>query len=596
MASFRTSEETNHPPKRFLMQLYLRLLHWVRPYSTRVALALAAMLLFGFSSALPFPLIKPMLDRIFVENDPESLVQIPLILVGIFLLKGVANFGATYLMRQVGQNVIADLRRELFGRMLGLPLSFFQQASTGDLLSRVLHDTTQVETALSRQVAEIIKEALSLLFLAAALIWLSWRYALISIVGLPLLLAPLLRLSEGIRKASGHGQIRMGELSSVLQEALAGILIVKSFRMEPSQRRVFDEANDGYRDHSLNAARLEAMTAPLIELFAALLIATTIYLGGLEVLQGETTTGTFFAFMAALFAMYKPVKSLSRAGTQLQMALAAATRIFEILDTRTEEDTGEQELPGGRFRVRFRKVSFKYTEQPVLDGVDLELEPGKMIALVGTSGAGKTTIGHLLLRLYEPTAGQIEIGDVPLKEIKLKSLRNNIGLVSQETVLFRATVRENLCYGQKDVPDSVLVRALRAAAAREFVEALPNGLDTHLGDRGANLSGGQRQRLALARALVKDPPILILDEATSALDSESEQKIQEALSRIVHGRTLLVIAHRLSTIKNADQIVVLEQGRVVEQGTHGQLLDLGGVYARLYHQGDDSAQPTPMET
>ncbi len=565
--------------------LYRRLLRYLRPYLwPYFAVAVLCMLLFsGTNGVMPF-LIRHIFDDVFTAKDRAVLQVLPLVIVGVFLLRGLVSFGSTYLTEYVGQRIIADLRRELNDHIQRLPLSFFHRTPTGTIISRVTNDVALVRSALTDAVAAILKDASSLVILVGVAFYQDWLLALIAFVVFPASVLPLLRLSKRLRQVAWRGQVTMGQLTTLLQETIQGNRVVKAFGMEEYEQRRFNAENERLFSLAMKSTRIRAFTTPMLEVLAALGIAGVVWYGGYSVIVGGRTQGAFLAFLAALFLLYEPFKGLARTNTIVQQALGAAERVAELLDTPPEvgDRPDARELRGIEEGVRFEHVSFRYERDWVLRDVNIELRRGEVVALVGMSGGGKSTIADLIPRFYDATEGAIYIDGVDIRQYTLKSLRQQIAIVTQHTFLFNDTVRNNIAYGSAHTDIERIVAAARAANAHEFIERLPQGYDTVVGELGVKLSGGQRQRIAIARALLKDAPLLILDEATSALDSESERLVQDALERLMEKRTTLVIAHRLSTVRRADRIYVLVAGRIVEQGTHEELLALNAEYRKLY--------------
>ncbi|HEY2386651.1 MAG TPA: lipid A export permease/ATP-binding protein MsbA [Candidatus Binatia bacterium] len=566
-------------------ETYARLLHYLRPYIWPwFVAAVVSMLLFSASTGLLPLLVERVFDQIFSAKSVSALRLLPAAIVIIFLFRGVTSFAQNYLMDLVGQRIICDLRDELNQHIQRLSLSFFNRTQTGDTLSRVTNDVALIRTALTDAVASVMRDATSLIALIVVAFVKDFNLTLIAFLVFPASVLPILRLSKRLRRFSKRGQRSLGILTALLQETVQGNRVVKAFGMEEYERERFAAENRRLYRLYMKASMIKALTTPALEVLAAFGIGAVVWYGGNSVIAGGRTQGSFLAFLTAVFLLYEPFKRLSKTNTTIQQGVAGAERVFELLDTAPEvvDRPNARPLSAMRRGIVFEHVEFTYGAEPVLRDINLEIHAGEVVALVGMSGGGKSTLSDLVPRFYDVTGGRITIDGVDVRDYTMRSLRAQIALVTQFTFLFNDTVRANIAYGDIGKSMDDVMSAARAANAHEFITALPQGYDTPIGELGVTLSGGQRQRLAIARALLKDAPILILDEATSALDTESERLVQQAIERLMVNRTSLVIAHRLSTIRRADRIVVVVRGQILEQGTHEELLALGGEYRKLY--------------
>jgi len=566
------------------MNLYRRLLEFVKPYWRHLAGGMVCMVFVSAATAGSAYLVKPVLDEIFFKKDLSMLKWIPLAIIGIFILKGVFDYGQAFLMSYVGQKIIADLREKVYSHIQSLSLSFFTKNPTGILMSRIMNDVGMVQGAVTDAVTGLLKDVFTIIGLVAVIFYRDWKLALIAMVVFPVAVYPIVKFGRKLRSYSTRSQTSMAELTTILLETITGTRIVKAFNMENYERKRFAKENRRLFGIQIKSVRVRAISHPLMEFLGGVGIACIVFYGGYNVIQGEATPGTFFSFLAALLMLYEPVKRLSGVNNTVQQGLAAATRIFEVLDTVPEiqDKPGARALPGVSREVEYQDVSFKYEEDWVLKNINLRIQVGEMVAFVGASGGGKTTLVNLLPRFYDVTAGRILIDGVDIRDYRVESLRAMIGIVTQQTILFNETVQDNIAYGKVGQSLEEVVKAAQAAYADGFIGNLPRGYDTVIGEQGVKLSGGERQRISIARALLKNAPILILDEATSSLDSESEIEVQKALEYLMEGRTTLVIAHRLSTIRKANRIVVISNGEIVEVGTHEELMEKHGEYKKLY--------------
>ncbi len=570
-------------------ELYTRLLRYVLPYRWVFALAILGTVLLAATEPVLPALLKPLLDGSFVDRDPTIMMWMPMVLVGLFVVRGLAGYLGAVSMRWVANRVVMDLRTAMFARVLELPASYFDHRPSGQIISKLTYDVTRVMQASTDVLVVLVRDTLTILGLMGWMFYLNWQLSLVSLVVAPPTAWVIWTISSRLRRLSRSLQRSMGDMTDVIQEAAVGHKVVKLYGGREYETRRFHKVNNWVRRYHMKVATASEANTPIVQLLAVLALSVVIYLATLQSQAGAISVGSFVSLFGAMALMFTPIRRLTRINEKLQMGLAAAESVFGLVDEKPEQNLGSRVVGRAQGNVEFRNVRFTYEPGgiEVLKGIELQIQSGETVALVGRSGSGKTTLVNLLPRFYTQSLGQILLDGVDIQQITLGDLRRNIAYVGQETVLFNDTIAANITYGQGSSADTQAVQqAAERAHVLEFADALPDGLDTLIGEGGVRLSGGQRQRIAIARALMKDAPILILDEATSSLDNESEALIQEALESLREGRTSIVIAHRLSTIERADRIVVMEDGRIVEMGDHASLLRQNGVYARLYRHHD----------
>ncbi len=546
-------------------------------------------------------LVKPALDDIFFDKNSRMLVMIPIIVAGVYVLKGLCDFGQYYLMSLIGQSIIRDLRNKMFDHLQEMSLGFFVRHSTGELLSRMNNDVSMIQGALTSAVTGLIRDLVTVIALVFVVFFRDFSLALIAMLVFPLAIYPLLSFGKRLKRYSRRMLVSLEEITERLDETIGGIRIVKAFAMEDYERSRFRRVNDNLFNSFMRRFKVRALSNPVMETLGGLGVCAIVFYGGYQVIHGNSTQGTFFSFMAALLMLYEPIKRINEVNITIQEGSSAGERIFALLDTRPDvvDLPGASELKHVKETIVYDNVTFAYETTEILKGISITVRVGEVVALVGESGVGKSTVLDLLPRFYDVTSGQILIDGVDIRDFTQKSLRQQVGIVTQQTILFDDTIRNNIAYGQPDLSLDKVIDAAKAAHAHDFIMSLDNGYESLIGENGIKLSGGERQRIAIARALVKDPPILILDEATSNLDSDSELAVQDALEHLMKGRTTLVVAHRLSTIRNADRIYVLADGKVAEHGTHRDLMDKNGEFARLWdlqfrkHSSDVSVNNVP---
>ena len=591
------------------MKLYLRLLKFLFHYWGHLTLAIFFMLALALSNGAFAYLIGPVMKFLFTNSADdtirlipmdiftfsrsEMLVVLPVIIIIVAVVKGISFFGQSYFMGYVGQGIVTDIRALLYKHILNLPLSYFTKNSTGALMSRVTNDVGMLQNTAADSAATLLRESLTIIVLAAVVISRDWKLAAAAFIAFPLAIYPMIRFSKKMRKVSTQGQASMGAMTALLHESITGIKIVKAFCMEKYEELRFSRENERFSKLRMKSIKVRAIVSPMMEMFGAIGFTVTIWYAAYRIQDGTLRPEDFISFFAAVLMLYQPIKALNGVNMNIQSGLAAASRVFELLDIpqETKDKENAKKIDGISEGLEIRNASFRYGDKWVFKDVNLKVKNGEVIAIVGTSGVGKTTFVNLLPRFYDVTEGAILFDGADIRDIARDSLRAQIAIVSQHVILFNDTVKKNIAYGDVERGDDDIVNAAKAANADSFIRKLPQGYDTIIGEGGVRLSGGERQRLSIARAILKNAPILILDEATSSLDTESEMEVQNGLNNLVHGRTTFVVAHRLSTVRNADRIIVLADGGIKEMGRHEELLKLGGEYCRIYkmqfHGGDE---------
>ncbi len=566
------------------MILFKRLLHLSKPYLPRFIVAAICMIVVGAMTSAQALLIKPITDGIFVNKNYDMLRWIPFAVIGVFLFKGAATYAQTLIMSYIGLRIVADMRNQLYDHIQRQSLAFFTQYPTGILMSRITNDVNAIENATSEAVTSLIRDTFTIIALVGVILYMDWKLALIALVVFPVTAYPISIFGRKMRKYTTSQQVTMGDLTSLLQETISGTRIVKAFSMEKYESKRFAKENERLFRLHMKVVSIQALSHPVMEFLASLGLAAVIFYGGYNVLHGHTTLGTLGTFLAAAMMLYEPVKRLTNVNNSINRGIAGAERVFSIIDRVPDikDEPGAVMLPPVSKGIDIQQVDFRYEATPVLKNIHLTIKAGEVVAFVGMSGGGKTSLVNLIPRFYDVTAGRILIDGHDIRNVTLGSLRGQIGIVTQQTILFNDTVRNNIAYGDIERTEEDIQNAAKAANAHDFILKLPQGYDSNIGELGTKLSGGEKQRISIARAILKNAPILILDEATSSLDTEAEIEVQDALDNLMKGRTTLVIAHRLSTIRNADRIVALVNGEIVEEGNHEELMAKKGEYYRLH--------------
>ncbi len=565
---------------------------YFRPYLFRMIISVIAMGIVAACTAFAAYLVQPALDKIFIDKNQEALKTIPLLVVGVFAIKGIFRVIQTYEMEYCAMKVLETLRNELCSKILRLPITFFEENRVGMLMSRIINDVDLIRNSIP-EIVSLIKELFTIVGLIFVAFYRDAYLATWALVVFPLAIYPIVYFGKKLRKLGRKNQQKIADISNILQEIFSGIKIVKAFAMEKKETETFKGQNAKLIGIALKSIFYNSLSSPVMEFIGSLGIGLVIWYGGTQVIAGHSTPGTFFSFLAAVMMLYEPIKRLNKSNMVLQRAIAGAERVFEVLDSEEIqiEPQGDVELLPPFKGLEFKDVSFKYPSTPemALEDINLCVYPGEKLAIVGPSGAGKTTLINLIPRFYDPLEGIIYLNGLPLSQYTLESLRRFIGMVSQETILFNTSIKENITYGLTGIPDKKIIEVAKIAYAHDFIEKLPYGYDTVVGDRGVKLSGGEKQRITIARALLKNPPLLILDEATSSLDTQSERIVQQALDNLMKNRTSIIIAHRLSTILSAHRIAVMNKGRIIDIGPHEEIIKRCALYQKLYKmQFEDS--------
>jgi len=566
------------------MKSFKRVLKFSRTYWRRILLSVIASLCVGGLDGAFAYLVEPLLTRIFKEKDMTVFLLLPIGIILVFVTRGLCRFVNDYFIRTAGQLAVQDIRNTLYRNTIGLSLRFFNNHPTGILMSRVLNDVSVMQEGIANVITGLFRDGFGAVFLLGVIFYRNWQLAIMAFLVIPITVYPAQKIGNKIKRLSGHSLGKIGDISSLIQQIFSGIKVVKAFGLEPIEIVRFEKYNRDYYDFLRRSIKYEALSSPVMEMITSLGIAAVIWFGGSQVIHGKMTAPEFFSFITAMVLVYNPVKRLINSYNTVQRSLGAAERVFEIIDEKSDivDSSDAISLERAQGYVEFRDVSFGYDDDQVLKNISIKTRKGEVIALVGPSGGGKSTLVSLLPRFFDVTSGSVMIDGVDIRNVSLQSLMRQIALVDQETILFNDTIENNIRYGKPDAGYEEIEAAAKAAFAYDFIKELPEGYATSIGDRGVRLSGGQRQRICIARAILKDAPILILDEATSALDTESELMVQNALNNLMSNRTTFVIAHRLSTILHADKIMVIEKGQIVESGTHQELLECDGLYKKLY--------------